>query len=185
MRAPRIHICTVRLRGRHALSTRPPIDRYGFTLLRSDTHHLYAFTRTQFVDTLQRWCKGGAARCEVRIHWKPSCSLQMARPATSPTTPSPPHPAESAGTRHSIPTSTCLQGHSSPSTEQQLVRSAYAVEGQRRCGSLAQEISRRGTTSCRVHTPTRPASASTARGSQGISPRRSRCPPKGEAPCRQ
>jgi hypothetical protein len=95
------------------------------------------------------------------------------------------HPAESAGTQHSIPTSTCLQGHSSPSTEQQLVRSAYAVEGQRRCGSLAQEISRRGTTSCRVHTPTRPASASTARGSQGISPRRSRCPPKGEAPCRQ
>ena len=41
------------------------------TLLRSDTHHLYAFTRTQFVDTLQRWCSTlrGAYSIEVKLQF--------------------------------------------------------------------------------------------------------------------
>jgi hypothetical protein len=58
-------------RRRHALSTRPPINRYGFTLLRSDTHHFYAFTGTQFVDTLQRWCSTlrGAYSIEVKLQF--------------------------------------------------------------------------------------------------------------------
>ena len=58
-------------RRRNALSTRPPIGRYGFTLLRSDMHHFYAFTGTQFVDTLQRWCSTlrGAYSLEAKVQF--------------------------------------------------------------------------------------------------------------------
>ena len=48
-----------------------------------------------------------------------------------------------------------------------------------RCGSAAEEISRRGTTSCQVHTPTRPESGGTTHESRSISPQSSRCPPNG------
>jgi hypothetical protein len=62
---------------------RSHFSRYGFTLLRSDTHHFYAFTGTQFVDTLQRWCSTlrGSYSLEAQ-----GPSLQVARPATFPTT---------------------------------------------------------------------------------------------------
>ena len=58
-------------RRRHAQSTRPPVDRYGFTLLRADTHHFYAFTGTQFVDSLQRWCSTlrGAYSLKVKVQF--------------------------------------------------------------------------------------------------------------------
>ena len=109
-------------RGRRARSTCPLIGRYGFTLmLRPDTHHLYSFTGSQFVDMLHRWC---STLRGVHMQSRSSCSLETERSATLQIINSRQHPRESVGTRHWIEISTWLSLRLEGSTERQRIQSA-------------------------------------------------------------